>query len=86
LLAQAKRAALDSPDLTRADKVRIVKGIDAEFNAPSQPKIAAGSGASPAPSTALERAVARVSAKDAVADPLFHDPALLERSAMAGDF
>jgi hypothetical protein len=76
LLTQAKRAALNSTDLTRLDKVRVVKGIDTEFNAPAGPQ-AAGDGLGELPSS-LERAAARITSEAARGDPAFRDESLLE--------
>lgn len=81
LLAQAKRAALNSNDLTRLDKVRIMKGIDAEFAAPGGLRAASGDGAGLEPTSALKRAAARVSTAAAASDPAFHDSALLRSYA-----
>jgi hypothetical protein len=79
LLTQAKRAALNSTDLTRLDKVRVVKGIDAEFNAPATPQ-AAGESLGKPPSS-LERAAARITSEAAQGDPAFRDEGLLETLA-----
>lgn len=69
LVNQAKLAAIKSPDLTRRDMQRVISGIDKELQAPS----AAAHG----PQSALERAVARVSADDAASLPPLDEQRLL---------
>ena len=74
LINQAKLATIKSPDLTRRDMQRVIAGIDKELQSPQPAPAMAGL----KPSSALEKAVARVSPEEAAALAPLDEDQLLE--------